>query len=158
MADQRADLQQSLTTDEQAALRSQYQGYVQFVTTGPPLAMAEPLSLLGGSLTDLERYRDTYLPHELLHWGGELQDMFPRTCSVLAAAHLPLDRFVSFWFSRSRPDEQDYDFFLLKIDRFIEFVAHDYPSATVTVREEAEELRAAYRAANEPIGSAEMRA
>lgn len=155
---QRADMQQLLTMDEQEALRSQYQAYVRFVTTGPSLAMAEPLSLLGGSFTDLERYRDTYLPHELLHWGGELRDMFPRTCSVLAAAQLPLERFVSFWFSRSRPDEQDYDFFLLKIDRFIEFVAHDCPSAAVTVREEAEELRAAYRAANEPIGSAEMRA
>jgi len=76
----------------------------------------------------------------------------------LAAAQLPLERFVSFWFSRSRPDEQDYDFFLLKIDRFIEFVAHDCPSAAVTVREEAEELQAAYHAANEPSGSAEIRA
>ena len=120
--------------------------------------MAGEFSLLGGSLDDVNRYRDTYLPHELLHWGGELQDMFPKTCGLLAAAHVPLKRFVPFWFSRSRPEQEDYDFFLLKIDRFVEFVLHDCPSASLTATEEAEELRAAYRAANEPIGSVEVRA
>lgn len=156
--DERSGTRQLLTMDEQAALREQYRAYVQFVATEQPLPMSEHLSLLGGSLDDLNRYRGIYLPHEVLHWGGELHDMFPRTCSRLATAHLPLERFVSFWFSRPRTDEQDYDFFLLKIERFVEFVAHDCPSAAVTVKEEAEELRAAYRAANEPTESVEVRA
>lgn len=157
-ADQRTGMQQPLAMDEQAALRDQYQAYVRLVTTGQPLPVSVHLSLLGGPLDDLNRYRETYLPYEVLHWGGELHDMFPRTCNVLVAAHLPLERFVPFWFSRPRPDEEDYDFFLLKIDRFVEFVTQDCPSAAVTVREEAEELRAAYRAANEPTESAEVRA
>ncbi|MBK7487904.1 MAG: DUF692 family protein [Nitrospira sp.] len=156
--EQRTGTRQPLTMDEQASLRNQYQGYVRFVTTGQALPPSEHPSLLGGSLDNLGRYRKTYLPHELLHWGGELKDMFPRTCSLLIAAHLPLERFVSFWFSRPRTDEQDYDFFLLKIDRFVEFVAHDCPSAAVTVMEEAEEMRMAYRTANEPTESAEVRA
>ena len=149
------ETRQSLTMDEQASLSNQYQAYVEFVTTRHSLP--ENLSLLGGSLDDLNRYREIYLPHEVLHWGGELHDMFPRTCSLLAAAHLPLERVVPFWFSRPRPEEEDYDFFLLKIDRFVEFVTQDCPSAAVTVREEAEEMRTAYRAANEPTESAEVR-
>ena len=157
-ADQRTGMQQPLSVDEQATLRDQYQAYVRLVTTGQPLPVSEHLSLLGGSLDNLNRYREAYLPHELLHWGGELHDMFPRTCSALAAAHLPLERFVPFWFSQPRTDEQDYDFFLLKIDRFVEFVTHDCPSAAVTVREEAEEMQTAYRAANEPTESVEVRA
>ena len=156
--DQRTGMRQPLTMDEQAGLRNQYQSYVRFVTTSQALPPSERPSLFGGSLDNLDRYRGIYLPHEVLHWGGELQDMFPRTCSVLAAAHLPLEQFVPFWFSRPRPEQEDYDFFLLKIDRFVEFVMQDCPSAAVTVREEAEELRAAYRAANEPTESAEVRA
>ena len=39
--------------------------------------------LLGGSLDDLNRYRDSYLPHELVHWGGDLPDMFPATCGAV---------------------------------------------------------------------------
>lgn len=152
-----AEEKQALTADERAVLTQQYQAYVQFVTTLGSTPMEGALSLLGGSLDDLNRYRGTYLSHELLHWGGELQDMFPKTCRLLTAAHLPLEGFVTFWFSRSRPEQDDYDFFLLKIDRFIEFVLHDCPSASVTATEEAEELRAAYRAANEPVGSIEGR-
>jgi len=156
--DERSGTRQPLAMDEQATLRDQYQAYVRFVTRGQPLPLSEHLSLLDGSLDDLNRYRETYLPHEVLHWGGELHDMFPRTCALLTAAQFSLGRFVPFWFSRPRPDEEDYDFFLLKIDRFVEFVVSDCPSAAAVVREEAEELRAAYRAANEPTDSAEVRA
>jgi hypothetical protein len=111
--------------------------------------------LLGGSLDDFDRYRRLYLPHELLHWGGELTDMFPKTCRLLVAENISLERFISFWFDKPRPEQTDYDFFLLKIDRFVEFVGEGCPSASATVREEAEELRAAYHAASEPVGSDE---
>ena len=73
-----------LTLDEQAALCRQYQEYVELVTTPEYRPLTSELSLLGGSLEDLDRYRCTYLPHELLHWGGEITDMFPRTCGLLA--------------------------------------------------------------------------
>ena len=57
--------------------------------------------------------------------------------------------------SRDR-NREGYDFFLLKIDRFAEFVAGNCPSACATVIKEAEELRAAYREANEPVESGEV--
>ena len=70
-----------VTSDEQATLRRQYQEYVELVTTPDSIPLAPELSLLGGSLDDFDRYRRIYLPHELLHWGGELTDMFPKTCA-----------------------------------------------------------------------------
>ncbi len=147
-----------LTSEERALLHRQYQAYVQLVTTPDRMPMIAELSLLGGSFDDLDRYRDRYLPHELLHWGGELTDMFPRACALLAAANISLAQFVSFWFDNPTLEQDDYDFFLLKIDRFVEFVAANCSAACPTVTEEAEELRAAYRAANEPVGSHEVRA
>ena len=151
-----AEMGQILTVDEREDLQRQYGTYVQFVTTQNPGSMPVDLSLLGGSLENLPRYRDSYLPHELLHWGGDLQDMFPKTCRALSEAQIPLARFVPFWFSRPRSEQEDYDFFLLKIDRFVEFVGETCLSASAIVDGEAEELRAAYRAANEPIGSAQV--
>ncbi|HNA84224.1 MAG TPA: DUF692 family protein [Nitrospira sp.] len=149
-----------LTSEEEATLQQQYRHYVQLVTTQGDLSSISirNLSLLGGSLDDLNRYRETYLPHELLHWGGELQDMFPDTCRALTESDVPLDRFVAVWFSKPRPEQDDYDFFLLKIDRFVEFATHACPMAAMIVMREAEELRAAYRQANEPIGSSQVRA
>ena len=147
-----------LTPEEQAVLQHQYRTYAQLVTTPASLPSPGDLSLLGGSLEDLNRYRDTYLPHELLHWGGDVHDMFPETCRALAGADLPLERFVPFWFSRPRPEQEDYDFFLLKIDRFVEFATETCPTVAITVLNEAEALRHAYCEANEPVGSAEARA
>ncbi len=147
-----------LTADERAALQGQYQAYVHCVTTGADLAGMGDLSLLGGSCDDLTRYRTTYLPHELLHWGGALRDMFPKTCGLLAEARVSLEQFVFAWFSRPRPEQDDYDFFLLKIDRFVEFVEQSCPAAVQSANEEAQGLRDAYRTANEPIGSVGERA
>jgi uncharacterized protein (UPF0276 family) len=149
---------EGVTSDEQAVLGRQYQAYVDLLTTPGGNLMAADLSLLGGSLEDFDRYRQAYLPHELLHWGGELTDMFPRTSGLLAAAHVSIERFSAFWFEKPRPEQGDYDFFLLKIERFVEFVAVGCPSALQTVMEEAEELRAAYHAANEPVGLDEAHA
>lgn len=142
------------TRDEQERLRRQYRDYVAFVTSVDAMPMAGDLALFGGSLDDLNRYRETYLSHELLHWGGELKDMFPKTCRLLGEAQITVDRFIPFWFERPRPQQEDYDFFLLKVDRFVEFVASVCPSAASAATDEAEGLRDAYRVANEPIGSA----
>ncbi len=98
----------------------------------------------------VERYRRRYLPHEILHWGGSLSDMFPETCRELATTGPPLSEFVSFWCRESRPVTQPYDFFLLKIHRFLEFIAESTPSLVPVAQEEAQTLREAYAAANEP--------
>jgi hypothetical protein len=96
----------------------------------------------------LERYIHVYLPHEILHWGGEVIDMFSETCKGLKEQGLSLDDFVPWWFQRSRPADRPYDFFLLKIDRFVEFVAERAPALIGPARREAEALRQGYEEAN----------
>lgn len=98
----------------------------------------------------LERYRTSYLPHEILQWGGALTDMFPESCRALHQHGIELEAFVGFWFREARPVTQVYDFFLLKIERFLEFVREMAPELTVCAEQEAEHLRAAYAEANEP--------
>lgn len=105
------------------------------------------LPSLGSERKALDMYRRTYLPHEILHWGGELADMFPLSCARLASAGIPLDSFVAYWFREPRPVEGPYDFFLLKVHRFAGFVREVLPRETDVVDREADELKAAYVAA-----------
>ncbi len=104
-------------------------------------------------LDELDRYRSVYLPHEILHWGGDVDAMFPATCRELAARAVALSRFVSFWFHAPRAIAGAYDFFLIKIERFVEFVHDVAPELDTVVSGEAEALRRAYAAANEPVAS-----
>jgi uncharacterized protein (UPF0276 family) len=99
----------------------------------------------------LDRYVHDYLPHEILHWGGELAEMFPETCRALAEAGVALDEFVTWWFQTARPVDRPYDFFLLKIERMLAFVAERVPVAVALAKREAEALRQAYAEANNPV-------
>lgn len=101
-------------------------------------------------IDDLDRYRRVYLPYEILRWGGDVEAMFPDSCRRLRECHVPLSRFVSFWFREPRPLSGSYDFFLLKIERFLEFVREAAPEISDTAGREADELRHAYHSANEP--------
>ncbi|HSF69558.1 MAG TPA: DUF692 family protein [Nitrospira sp.] len=96
----------------------------------------------------LARYIQVYLPHEILHWGGELRDMFPDTCKGLTNEGLSLEEFVPWWFGTARRIDRPYDFFLLKIDRLLEFVAERAPSLLSRARHEADALREAYEGAS----------
>lgn len=103
----------------------------------------------------IERYREQYLPYELLHWGGDVPEMFPRTCATLAAHGVPVAEFVAFWFAAQQAIPAPFDFFLLKLDRFLDFVRVRVPQhaeVLVVARQEADELRDAYACANEPVG------
>ena len=102
------------------------------------------------SLHQLNVYRSVYLPHEILHWGGEVEDMFVESCRQLSSRDISLDGFVAFWFREPRPFSGTYDFFLLKVDRFVEFVHEVAPELHGIAEREAEELRCAYCFANEP--------
>ena len=102
--------------------------------------------------TGLTAYRTSYLPYEILHWGGDLTEMFPQTCRILAARGVILTEFVAFWFRAPRPLTESYDFFLLKIERFVEFVAEFAPDAQVCAEQEGEILRQGYEQANEVVG------
>lgn len=99
---------------------------------------------------ELETYRSVYLPYEILHWGGEVEAMFPESCRRLNERGVPLSKFVPFWFRQPRPLSGTYDFFLLKIERFLEFVHEEAPELDGIAEREADELRRAYSSANEP--------
>jgi hypothetical protein len=100
-------------------------------------------------------YRTGYLPYEILHWGGDLEAMFSESCRQLAARGVPLAAFVGFWFREPRPLTRTYDFFVLKIERFMEFVRNRAPDLEAAAMREAEELRRAYDLANEPVSTAD---
>ncbi len=64
---------------------------------------------------------------------------------------IPLEAFVDCWFRVPRDSREPYDFFLLKIERFVEYIRDVMPDATGMVEREAEILRTAYHSANEQI-------
>lgn len=132
---------------EEADLAGQYEQYARLVTgaasTGLPAVGLDPESL--------DTYRRVYLPHEILAWGGDLREMFPETCRRLDGAGIAVDGFVGFWVREPRSAEEPYDFFLLKIRRFVEFVEEVSPDCAVAARREADELREAYRMACEDV-------
>ena len=103
-----------------------------------------------GCADELETYRSIYLPYEILSWGGQVDTMFPQSCRRLEERGVPLSRFVPFWFSRPRALSGPYDFFLVKIERFVEFVLEEAPELAPVAVQEADELRRAYDHANEP--------
>jgi uncharacterized protein len=102
-------------------------------------------------IEELDQYRSVYLPYEILLWGGEIEAMFPGSCRHLHNRGIPLARFVSFWFREPRRLNRTYDFFLLKIARFVEFIGEEAADLNDLTAYEAELLREAYRAANEPL-------
>ena len=77
--------------------------------------------------------------------------MFPQTSRLLAERGVCLTEFVSFWFQSPRPLTQSYDFFLLKIERFLEFVSERAPEARVCAQQECDSLCQAYAQANEVV-------
>jgi uncharacterized protein (UPF0276 family) len=105
----------------------------------------------GMACTDeLASYHQRYLPHEILHWGGDVMDMFPHTVEYLGRHAVDPSAFVAYWFQRPRPLVEPYDFFVLKLDRFVDFIRETAPGALGIVSAEAEDLRRAYAYANEP--------
>ena len=63
--------------------------------------------------------------------------------------------FVTFWFNRPRTHRASYDFFLLKIEYFLEFVSTTLPAAFPVASNEAAVLRAGYDAANQQMNVTE---
>ena len=104
-------------------------------------------------LEGLDRYIRDYVPHEILHWGGAIAEMFPETCRAMKEKGIAVEDFVPWWFGLARPIDRPYDFFLLKIDRMVEFVVERAPALLQMVEREATLLRSAYAEANEPAQS-----
>ncbi len=130
-------------------LAEQYDRYARIVTG----RATQGVPVLGQDASALALYVEQYLPHEILEWGGAVREIFPETCRSLERAGITLDEFVRFWFREPRETDQAYDFFLLKITRFVEFVREVLPEAVETVQRDAQVLRDGYRAANEIVGA-----
>jgi hypothetical protein len=140
-----------LSPAERGRLQDDYRWYAEMAAGVSVQLGHSPLA----SVVDpamLARYRDAYLPHEILHWGGDLPAMFPKTCRLLDRADVSLDRFVAHWFREPRFADAPYDFFLLKVDRFVEFVREALPWGQDVAAQEAADLRVAYRLACEQVG------
>jgi uncharacterized protein (UPF0276 family) len=129
-------------------LLDDYARYARIISGQAPMAGLE-WEEGAGDTTGVTRYSASYMPYEILHWGGDLAEMFPQTCRVLAERGINLSAFVAFWFRSPRPLTQSYDFFLLKIERFIEFVGELAPDARACIEQEGDMLRQAYAQANE---------
>jgi uncharacterized protein (UPF0276 family) len=143
------DSAQELVCDsDRQQLRDDYARYAKIISGQAPMTGLE-WQEVAAEATGLTRYRESYLPHEILHWGGDLEEMFPQTCRTLAERGVCLTEFVTFWFRSPRPITHSYDFFLLKIERFLEFVTERSPDARVCVQQECDGLRLAYAQANE---------
>jgi hypothetical protein len=132
---------------DRSGLEADYVRYARIVSGQQPPA-GPPWQAAAEEPSGLDRYVRAYLPYEILHWGGELTDMFPDTCKGLSEAGVLLDEFVPWWFHKSRAADRPYDFFLLKIDRLLEFVAERAPGLLGPARREAERLRVAYEEAS----------
>jgi hypothetical protein len=130
-------------------LEAAYERYAR-VAAGRSEPEGPEWSLPTACVDELDTYRSIYLPYEILFWGGQVDAMFPQSCRRLEEQGVPLSRFVPFWFRRPRMLSGSYDFFLVKIERFVEFVLEEAPDLAAVVEQEANELRRAYDHANEP--------
>jgi uncharacterized protein (UPF0276 family) len=145
-----ASVQEPVCQSDRRQLRDDYARYAQIISGQAPITGLE-WQEVAIEATGLTRYRTSYLPHEILHWGGDLAEMFPQTCGALAERGIRLTEFVTFWFRSPRPITHSYDFFLLKIERFLEFVTERMPDARICAEQESEMLRLAYAQANEVV-------
>jgi len=143
-------VQEPMCQSDRQQLREDYTRYAQIILGQAPTAGMD-WQEVAAEETGLTRYRTSYIPHEILHWGGNLSEMFPQTCLALLERGICLTEFVVFWFRLPRPIAQSYDFFLLKIERFLEFVTERAPDARVCVQQECDMLRLAYAQANEVV-------
>ncbi|HET6673792.1 MAG TPA: DUF692 family protein [Nitrospiraceae bacterium] len=142
--------------EQRTALGRDYARYAGIVTGHEAADAWCPMAESEDQAEGLTYYRQVYLPHEILHWGGDVRDMFPRTYGLMEQRNVDVRDFAAFWFRRPRFGSIPYDFFLLKIECFAEFIAVVTPDAIAVVSTEADELRAAYEAANRQAGFEEI--
>lgn len=135
---------------DRRTLQADYARYAR-VATGQQLPTGPEWQAVAADPAGLDRYIHDYLPYEILHWGGAIAEMFPETCREMHEKEIPLDDFVPWWFEVGRALDRPYDFFLLKIDRWLEFVIERAPGLLSLAEREATVLRTAYADANETV-------
>ncbi len=93
---------------------------------------------------DLAHYSKRYLPYEILVWGGDLKEMFPKTLESLESSGKGLKNFLEFWYAHPQGVCEPYDFFLLKVRYFVEYIRAEYPQFASQAVNEAIDLRKGY--------------
>jgi hypothetical protein len=122
-----------------------YADYLELLKGKEPIRLLRKFFIASKVRKSIQFYTSCYIPYEILWWGGEIAEMFPRSCALLERRGLGLDRFVKFWFDEPWPEgNTDFDFFLLKIRRFVEFMESVDPEGSVGAIQEAEILREGY--------------
>lgn len=136
-----------------ATLAQCYAVYARVVSGQEVLESSGIASLAEGVDPEgLRRYATRYLPHELLCWGGDLAELFPVIWKSLEKRGVTATDFVRFWFRQSRPVADPYDFFYLKLERWVEFVGEVAPDLLEQAQREAGILRALHAELNdEPV-------
>src|SRR5205085_10787861 len=64
-------------------LRDDYVRYADVISGQAPMRGAEWQDTASNATGNI-RYHKCYLPFEILHWRGDLAEMFPQTCRALA--------------------------------------------------------------------------
>jgi uncharacterized protein len=143
-------MQEAASEIDRSRLQDDYVRYARIASGQQPPSGPEWQGVVDDP-AGLACYVHDYVPHEILHWGGDVREMFPATCRALDQAGVALDGFVTWWFQAARPVDRPYDFFLLKIDRVLAFVTERAPSVLPLAEREAETLRLAYAEANNGV-------
>lgn len=126
-------------------LTSQYTEYVSLLSGKKSEKFTEKLTISPKAQEGIHLYASRYLSHEILCWGGDISDMFPRSCEALNSHNVDIERFLEFWFAAPWSDEEmAYDFFLMKIHRFVEFIEAVLPYELHVAVQEATVLREGY--------------
>jgi hypothetical protein len=115
-------------------------------------SLLEPLSQ-NLNREGLQRYVREYLPNELLHWGGDLEDLFPQTSRILKQRGISEQEFVRFWFRQPYPAQDTYDFFDIKLDRWMEFVRTVAPDLAKETEREATVLQGLHAQLNAEVSA-----
>ncbi|MDR4495286.1 MAG: DUF692 family protein [Nitrospirales bacterium] len=137
-------------------LASQYVEYVSLLSGETSEKLTDMLAISSEVKEGIHVYASQYLSHEILCWGGDISDMFPRSCEALKRDGLRLEQFPEFWFARPWTGEElEYDFFLMKINRFVEYIRFVLPQGVPVAVQEAMGLREGYAWSCREIGLSE---
>ena len=118
-------------------------------------SLLEPLSQ-NLNREGLHQYVRDYLPNELLHWGGDLEDLFPQLSRTLKERGISEQEFVRFWFRQPYPAQDTYDFFDIKLDRWMEFVHQVAPDLAEETEREVTVLQRLHAQLNAEVSASIM--
>ena len=133
---------QPIPSSGPGVLAELYETYARVVSGQEAVekSLLEPLSQ-NLNREGLHQYVNDYLPNELLHWGGDLEDLFPQVSRTLKERGIRQQEFVRFWFRQPYPAQDAYDFFDIKLDRWMEFVRKVAPDLAEETQREATVLQ-----------------